>query len=238
MKGQGTVICMSSNDIEPYERRFLEKGVVARSTGPMGWGLFAETHYSPGEPIFWLDLQDDTRSIIIPDREAFGPCHERSVTILPDFAFCCLIEHPFWNVNHTCDGNSGFVNWGRIEDGKMPFVAYRDIAPGEQITCDYSLMTTPYDGTPEGGPWEMTCLCGLPGCRHLITGFDRLPRALQLEAILPSGDGPRGRVLAHILAEESPLVEALKAQPLLHLQFLDVLRQHQDVSTFLHRVMG
>ncbi len=228
---------MLHNRVDPYERRFLEKGVVARHTGSMGWGLFAETVFAPGEPIFWLDLEDKSRSLMVFVQDAFGDCHERSVTILPDFAFCCLIEHPFWNVNHTCDGNSGFVNWGRIENGRIPFVAHREILPGEQISSDYSLMTTAYDGTPEGGPWDMECMCGLPSCRGTIVGFNLLPQAMQMGAILPP-EGPQGRVIAHILEDEPHLVEMLKPHSLHYRQYVDVLRQQWDISAYFHKVMG
>ncbi|CAG0984793.1 hypothetical protein ANRL4_02104 [Anaerolineae bacterium] len=219
------------------ERRFLEKGVVAKPIGAIGWGLFAEAAFAPGDPIFTIDLQYEPRTVIMPIYEAFGDCDERSVTLVPNIAFCFTIEHPFWFVNHCCDSNSGFVNWGRVEEGKVPFAAHREIQPGEQITCDYSWITTPHDGSPEGGPWSMKCLCGHENCRHNITGYHALALPYQLAGMMPE-ELPTGRVPAHIVAYEPHLVEVLKAYPKLYRRYSDTLRQLQDVSKLLHQRLG
>lgn len=224
----------SADQIEPFERRFSEKGVVARPTGITGWGLYADRVFLPGEPIFWVNLLEEDRAAILYANEAFGDCTERSATLLPDFAYCMSIEHPFWNVNHSCEGNAGFANWGRAESGRLAFVAYREICAGEQITCDYSYFTTSYEGSPEGDPWEMQgCLCGSPECRGTITGFHALPRELQLRAIIPVS-APFGRVTAHVLAEEPEVAEALKAYPMQYHAFLEVLEQQREYMNYLH----
>lgn len=155
----------------------------------------------------------------------------------PISPFCFTIEHPFWFVNHCCDSNSGFVNWGRVEEGKVPFAAHREIQPGEQITCDYSWITTPHDGSPEGGPWSMKCLCGHENCRHNITGYHALALPYQLAGMMPE-ELPTGRVPAHIVAYEPHLVEVLKAYPKLYRRYSDTLRQLQDVSKLLHQRLG
>ncbi len=179
----------------------------------MGWGLFADKDFAPGEPIFWLDLAEETRSYLLFALDAFGDCHDRSVTIVPGVAFCCTIQHPFWFVNHSCEENSGFANWGRIEDGRIPYVAYRPIRKGEQVVCDYAPITTSYDGSPEGDPWEMDCLCGAPGCRKHLGDFRHLPPELQLRAVFPGAEEPvQGRVLAHIMLGEPHLVAMLRQE--------------------------
>src|SRR5260221_2202219 len=154
------------------ERDFIERRVVARDAGGSGWGLFAEEDFEPGSPVFWLELQSNSRANIGTWEQGFGPCHDRGFTFLPGFAFCCTAELPFWYVNHTCDANAGFVNWGYVEAQGIPFVAHRHISRGEQITSDYALMTTGYDGSLQRDPWEMSpCLCGMPDCRRTIKAF-------------------------------------------------------------------
>ncbi|WP_405773629.1 SET domain-containing protein [Streptomyces sp. NBC_00859] len=58
-------------------------------------------------------------------------------------------------MNHSCEAN--------VLDTGLDFgVAVRDIAAGEEVTCDYATFT-------EDGGWSMECRCHSPRCRHLIT---------------------------------------------------------------------
>ena len=67
-------------------------------------------------------------------------------------------------LNHSCEPNVGV-------GGNVVFVAMRDIAAGEELTLDYAMF--------DDGPDQMTCRCGQPTCRGIVTGQDwRLP-ALQ-----------------------------------------------------------
>ena len=59
-------------------------------------------------------------------------------------------------VNHSCDPATLGV-------GEYLEVAVRDLAPGDQITCDYALMNLPE---------ALHCRCGSPRCRGTITGDD------------------------------------------------------------------
>jgi uncharacterized protein len=62
-------------------------------------------------------------------------------------------EDPY--LNHSCDPNLWFTNgW--------PLTARRDIDVGEELTFDYA--------TGETYPLHSECQCGLPDCRHHITG--------------------------------------------------------------------
>lgn len=70
--------------------------------------------------------------------------------------------------NHSCDPNAGLV----IEPGRVWLKAIKDIAPGTEITWDYST-------TMDEDDWEMTCGCGSPMCRGVIRDFKRLPREIQ-----------------------------------------------------------
>ncbi len=218
------------------ERRFREKGVVARLTENTGWGLFADTDFEPGEFILRLSLDDTLTSNIIDWRDSFGEWYDRYFTIVPEYAFACTPDFPFWYLNHSCQANCGFVNWGRLEGRYMPMAAYRHIAAGEEIVADYSLFTTSYDGDIAGNPWIMEpCMCGQPNCRHKITGFDVMPLDLQLDAITP-GNVVQGKVLAHILHENPALVDRLRrTSPSAYAQYLEVLQQQMALTAEIAR---
>ena len=55
------------------------------------------------------------------------------------------------NINHGCAPNAQL----RIKQGRVEFYALRDIAPGEELTCDYG------ESHHEG---RLTCRCGAPNC--------------------------------------------------------------------------
>ena len=71
-------------------------------------------------------------------------------------------------VNHSCDPNAGLRFTG---DGVF-LVAVRDIAPGEEVTWDYST-------TLRGSNWHMICQCRSAQCRRVIGNFETLSPARQ-----------------------------------------------------------
>lgn len=221
------------------QRSFEHPEVAVKDTESTGWGLFANKVYEAGDPIFWLNTEDTYASKIVKWIDSFGDCFDRGYTIVPDFGFCCTSESLFWNMNHSCNPNAGFVNWGRIEDGLIPIAAYRHIEDGEQITADYATFTMSYDGTPEGGQWEMgPCLCGQPNCRGVVTGFERLPRDLQMSYMLPSSK-PYGRVLAHIIHDLPDLEEIMRVQaPDRYAEYQRALKGLYAKSAKLQKTVG
>jgi hypothetical protein len=76
-----------------------------------------------------------------------------------------LPEPPGAFVNHSCDPNAGILS-GRS------LVAIRAIAEHEEIRFDYST-------TMDEDFWTLTCSCGAPGCRGVITDFRLLPRKIR-----------------------------------------------------------
>lgn len=66
--------------------------------------------------------------------------------------------------NHSCDPNSGFPT------GEPVLFALRDIAPGEEITWDYSTSLS-YPG------WSLDCRCGSKRCRGVILPWPELADA-------------------------------------------------------------
>ena len=67
-------------------------------------------------------------------------------------------------LNHSCDPNVGV-------QGQIVFVAMRDIAAGEELTCDWA--------TTDNLDYEIQCHCGSPQCRGTVTGKDWMLKALQ-----------------------------------------------------------
>jgi hypothetical protein len=66
-------------------------------------------------------------------------------------------EGGMMHLNHSCEPNLGL-------QGQIVFVAFRDIAAGEELTIDYAMT--------DDEPYEMECHCGSQTCRKLITGAD------------------------------------------------------------------
>jgi hypothetical protein len=64
-------------------------------------------------------------------------------------------------INHSCDPNCE----PDIRDGKIFITSIRDIAPGEELSYDYS-----FDFTEDNTP----CKCGSPKCRGYIVAEDQL----------------------------------------------------------------
>ena len=81
-----------------------------------------------------------------------------------------LFGLPDRHINHSCDPNAYLLH----DRGDVFVVARRDIAAGEEITCDYSINIT------GGSSWP--CRCGSPRCRGIVIGdFFRLPEERQRE---------------------------------------------------------
>ena len=63
-------------------------------------------------------------------------------------------------MNHSCDPNTWWSD-------DQTLVARRDIARGDEVTCDYATFETAV-------PFRMTCRCGSPLCRGEVTHLDCL----------------------------------------------------------------
>lgn len=83
----------------------------------------------------------------------------------------CYIKpsYPFYLFNHSCSPNCGITP-------EMNFVTIRNIRAGEELTWDYSTSMLERH-------WQLSCTCGSPNCRNLITDFDRLPINIQQQYI-------------------------------------------------------
>ena len=73
-------------------------------------------------------------------------------------------------VNHSCDPNA----WVLYEGDACYLVARRDVAAGEELTCDYNINIANGTGWP--------CHCGAARCRGQVAGgFFGLPKQWQWE---------------------------------------------------------
>lgn len=155
---------------------FYVKVNIANSQPGMGKGVFAAQPIKKGQKVFTLDGPYITRA----EAEALGRV-DHAMPVGPNLYANMELEN---TVNHSCQANLGYV------DG-ITAVANRDIASGEELTWDFSVLTV--------DDWSMQCLCGLPDCRKIIGNFADLPLTIQkkLAPFTPSW------VLAYVAAQEN-----------------------------------
>jgi hypothetical protein len=200
-------------EIITYSEVFSSHGkhLYAKYVDSIGWGLYSAQPFYKGDVVLKLHV-----TLPIERKLQCGPtfddCKFRNISIAPHVEWCPTDKHPFWNFNHSCNPNTGFIQWGRQIDGYIPIVAYHDIDRDTHLTFDYSTTTPLGEGTPDGLPWEMdNCFCGDVQCRRLISEFYTLPEALKWRIVTQPRDSVRyGGVFAYILHEDPALVSKLQ----------------------------
>jgi SET domain-containing protein len=133
-----------------------------------GKAVFADTDIRKGEvvceftgPLYtmseYLDLHDpDNNHFLQIDEDCFmGPSGNADDLI-----------------NHSCNPNGGLT----YRDGKVLYVAIRDIKKDEELSFDYST-------TMDEDCWEMECLCGDKACRGKVRDFKHLSADLKRKYI-------------------------------------------------------
>ncbi len=131
-----------------------------------GLGVFAARPFRAGELIRRVHV---VREITpeAPIREDLGERVDHCS--YPD-GKTVLFGFPDRHLNHSCEPNA----WELYEGGSSYLVARRDIAAGEEITCDYNV------NIADGTAWP--CRCGAARCRGVVAGdFFLLPKAWQRE---------------------------------------------------------
>lgn len=129
--------------------------VTARKSRQHGTGVFAEGAIAAGELILIFTGPRLTRAEVDPN--------DYHLQIGDDLYLGASGAADDY-VNHSCDPNSGFVDGLRL-------VALRAIAPGEEITWDYS---TAIDEADFPG---FKCQCGASNCRDSVRSFRDLDAA-------------------------------------------------------------
>jgi SET domain-containing protein len=137
---------------------WLDPKVEVRVSPIEGRGLFANASIESGEQ---LTVRDDTNFTIMTDdefqefvstvsswdAEALGDGRHRVSMVRRE-------DEPTNFANHSCEPN------GTVKDRGL--VAVRGIAPDEEVTVDYSLVSS--------RTWTMQCNCQASTCRGLVRG--------------------------------------------------------------------
>jgi SET domain-containing protein len=131
-----------------------------------GLGVFAARPFRAGERIRRVNVVREIRPDA-PLREDLG---ERADHCAYPDGKVVLYGFPDRHVNHSCDPNA----WEMFEGGDSYLVARREIAAGDEITCDYNVNIS------GGTSWP--CRCGAARCRGVVEGeFFNLPVEWQRE---------------------------------------------------------
>jgi len=140
--------------------------VEVRASPIEGLGVFAARAFLAGEPIRRINVVREITAET-PVREELGERQDHCD--YPD-GRVVLLGFPDRHTNHSCDPSA----WVLYEGEGAWLVARRDLAPGDEIACDYSINVT------SGSSWP--CRCGAARCRGTVTGdFFSLPHDLQRE---------------------------------------------------------
>ena len=144
---------------------WLNPKVGVRPSSVEGKGLFAREPIDAGEAIVVMG------GTVLSDEEfhaAIAKLDKYSAAQI-DEGWHILLDkpHPAEYGNHSCDANT----WMR---DALTTEAKRRIAPGEEITIDYAVMTADPN-------WSMDCNCGSSNFRRIVRGDDwRLADVQQL----------------------------------------------------------
>lgn len=141
----GLLVGLAMRRQGPGDRFSDGSSVVFNRPSPIhGIGLIAGRAFNKGERIWTMRGHPVSGSLPETHPNAVGFAHD--LWIEP--------EPPFHRVNHSCDPNAAFGQFGE-------FYALRPIARDEEITMDYS--------TTESDPlWEMDCACQASNCRKQL----------------------------------------------------------------------
>lgn len=140
--------------------------VEVKTSSIEGLGLFAARPFCTGQRLRQIKVVREVTPAS-PLREELG---ERADHCDYPNGKVVLLGPPDRHVNHSCDPNAYVLYEG---DGSF-LVARRDIALGDEITCDYNINIT--------GGTEWPCRCGVARCRGTVVGdFFRLPFEIQQE---------------------------------------------------------
>jgi uncharacterized protein len=131
-----------------------------------GLGVFAVRPFRAGERIRRVNVLREVTPEC-PIREELGERVDHCS--YPD-GKTVLWGVPDRHLNHSCDPNA----WVSYEGDACCLVARREVAAGEEITCDYNV------NIADGTAWP--CRCGAGRCRGEVAGdFFRLPVPWQRE---------------------------------------------------------
>lgn len=170
------------DDVESLTRGvgFLPPDGVALCNGPWGLSLRVTRHFTTGEVIYasgWWTVPDVDHSfearVLVDD---VFQTHAITRVHSVKYASTRSIDIPGCFMNHSCDPSSvsaDIVMPGEENSTRYEQRALRDLVPGDEITCDYTLFDWDCDGH------QFTCRCGAPQCYGEVRGFEGLPADVQ-----------------------------------------------------------
>jgi hypothetical protein len=186
---------------------------LRRVSSDIGYGVYATAPIPRGTITWVLDALDlvmpRERAAAMP--RAYQPILER-YCFIDDRGNSVLCWDLGRYTNHACEPTT--VSIGSVCD-----VAARDIAAGEEITCEYALLNISE---------VITCRCGSPRCRGqvqasdlaaLAPGIDRLVSSLvplvgkQPQVLLDFMLPAQRERLNDVLAGRAPIPSVLENQP-------------------------
>jgi uncharacterized protein len=144
---------------------YLSPKAAVKPSPIHGLGLFAVGDFQAGEIVCIKGGYVFTREALGEISPTLGPAEIQIADAL--FIGPRRIEEREGGMifsNHSCDPNIGVR-------GQIVFVALRPIAAGEELTHDWA--------TTDDDDYTMTCRCGAPSCRGVITGKDWQRQDLQ-----------------------------------------------------------
>jgi hypothetical protein len=158
-------MAMKRESVNPQrsESRTCEHSTVAalsvRRSAIHGRGVFTDAQLGRGEFVAFVQGRTrtvDGRLLYTPEEAAMNPNWigvSTTTWIVPD--------RPYVYINHSCDPSCGILGVGHLH-------ALRDLAPGDEITIDYSISeANPY--------WHMECSCGSERCQKRLRSIAYLP---------------------------------------------------------------
>ncbi|MDQ3805377.1 MAG: SET domain-containing protein-lysine N-methyltransferase [Acidobacteriota bacterium] len=123
------------------------RDVEVRGSPIHGLGVYALRAFEAGEVVLRWDV---SRRLTVEELASL-PEGERRYTHPFDGKTTILVQPPERYVNHSCDNNSVVRDFCDV--------AVRHIAPGEEVTSDYSA---------DGSGSKFACSCGAVNCRGVV----------------------------------------------------------------------
>lgn len=159
----------------------------------VGYGVIATQHIPKGTILWALDPLDQvfTAEQVRKLGPALWPHMERYSYVNGQGMRVLCWDHGRF-MNHSCDPVS-------LSPGVDFELAVRDVAPGDEITCDYASLNLEQD---------LECLCGSPTCRGRITRKEFL-------ALAPLWDARLRAAVQLVNRVEQPLLPWVKDRALL-----------------------
>jgi hypothetical protein len=144
---------------------YFSPKVEKRTSRIEGRGLFAKQTIAKGEIVVVKGGSILTRDQRDRIGKELGPSEiQITETLFIGPTTPAEREGGMMHLNHSCEPNLGL-------QGQIVYVAMRDIAAGEELTCDYAMT--------DDEPYEMQCRCGSKNCRGTITGLDWQKKEIQ-----------------------------------------------------------